>query len=464
MERPSVAFSAPGKVLLAGGYLVLDRDYTGFVFGLDARIHVHVQTLQTSPGLTLSEIIVKSPQFRDAEWRYGYRETEENGGIEVTQLKGHSTSSQSRNRFVETALAYALTYVSAVDSTRIGPASITILADRDYYSHSGSSGNDIPSTVDRFLDFNIPLHQAHKTGLGSSAALVTAFITAVVAHYAPLEVADASSMLEKLRLHNLAQAAHCAAQGKIGSGFDVAAAACGSCTYKRFSPSILEGLGDVGSKGFSTRLQSIVEDTDSSKKWDTVIDKKSAATVPKGLRLVMCDVDCGSETVGMVKNVLSWRKTKPEESVLLWQTLQKGNEDLALEFHNLASKPAGQAEDYEGLRTVILTIRSSIREMSTKSGVPIEPEVQTKLIDACCRLPGVVGGVVPGAGGYDAIVLLVEDKSTVIDGLHQFLDDYRVDADQGHGDSIGKVRLLGVKQEDRGVQAENSIIYDGWLK
>lgn len=88
MERPSVAFSAPGKVLLAGGYLVLDRDYTGLVFGLDARIHVHVQTLHTLPGLTLSEIIVRSPQFRDAEWRYGYRETEESGGIEVTQLKG----------------------------------------------------------------------------------------------------------------------------------------------------------------------------------------------------------------------------------------------------------------------------------------------------------------------------------------------------------------------------------------
>lgn len=87
MDRPS-AFSAPGKVLLTGGYLVLDRGYTGLVFGLDARIHVHVETLQTIPGLTLSEIIVKSPQFKDAEWRYGYRETEENGGIEVTQLKG----------------------------------------------------------------------------------------------------------------------------------------------------------------------------------------------------------------------------------------------------------------------------------------------------------------------------------------------------------------------------------------
>ena len=68
--------------------MVLDRDYTGLVFGLDARIHVHIKALQTTPGLTLSEIIVRSPQFRDAEWRYGYRETEENGGVEVTQLKG----------------------------------------------------------------------------------------------------------------------------------------------------------------------------------------------------------------------------------------------------------------------------------------------------------------------------------------------------------------------------------------
>lgn len=83
-----VVVSAPGKVLLAGGYLVLDRDYTGLVFGLDARIHVHIKSLSTSPGLTLSEVIVRSPQFRDAEWRYGYRKTEGHGGIEVTQLRG----------------------------------------------------------------------------------------------------------------------------------------------------------------------------------------------------------------------------------------------------------------------------------------------------------------------------------------------------------------------------------------
>lgn len=88
MSRSAVAVSAPGKVLLAGGYLVLDREHTGLVFGLDARIHVHVQKLPTSPGVALSEIIVRSPQFEEAEWRYGSRETEDRGGIQIVQLKG----------------------------------------------------------------------------------------------------------------------------------------------------------------------------------------------------------------------------------------------------------------------------------------------------------------------------------------------------------------------------------------
>ena len=85
----ATAVSAPGKVLLAGGYLVLDRDYNGLVFGLDARMHVHIQQLPTSPGVSLSEIIVRSPQFRDAEWRYGYRVTENHKGVDVTQLSGY---------------------------------------------------------------------------------------------------------------------------------------------------------------------------------------------------------------------------------------------------------------------------------------------------------------------------------------------------------------------------------------
>ncbi|KAI4125823.1 MAG: hypothetical protein LQ338_004064 [Usnochroma carphineum] len=457
MSRPAVAISAPGKVLLAGGYLVLGREYTGLVFGLDARIHVHVQKLPTSPGVVLSEIIVRSPQFNDAEWRYGYRETEDRGGIAVIQLKGHSTSTQSRNKLVETALAYALSYVLAVSGVRIGSSSITILADTDYYSHPGSTKCAKPA---RFINFNVPLTEAHKTGLGSSAALVTAFTAAVLTHYLDRSQLVLDSDSGMARLHNLAQAAHCAAQGKVGSGFDVAAAVYGSCLYRRFSPSVLEAVGEVGSPDFSGRLKAVVEDSDLSSKWDMQIDK-SAAVIPHGLKLLMCDVDCGSESVGMAKQVLAWRKRNPEEAALLWATLQKGNEDLARELQRLSHGYKATPQDYTNLSDIILTIRSLIREMSAKAEVPIEPDVQTDLLDACCRISGVVGGVVPGAGGFDAIALLVQDEA--VPALQELLNNYTTATKDKSGAVIGKVRLLGVQQEMEGLKMEGSKTYADWM-
>jgi phosphomevalonate kinase len=82
-----IAISAPGKVFLAGGYLVLDKEYTALVFGLSARINVVAHEIKTSQGVQLSEIVVESPQFLEAQWRYGYHLAPEDGGIKVTQLQ-----------------------------------------------------------------------------------------------------------------------------------------------------------------------------------------------------------------------------------------------------------------------------------------------------------------------------------------------------------------------------------------
>lgn len=70
MSDAVVAVSAPGKVLFAGGYLVLDRHHTGLVFGLNARIHVHVRW-SPSPGLEKRRVVVGSPQF-GATWAYEF--------------------------------------------------------------------------------------------------------------------------------------------------------------------------------------------------------------------------------------------------------------------------------------------------------------------------------------------------------------------------------------------------------
>lgn len=103
------ALSAPGKVLLTGGYLVLDRGYTGTVFALDARIHVIVQQLRrghrrgvsgsgpaagtealTGSGAAEDQdgediVVVRSPQFVDAVWEYGVQRCDNGGGVKVIQ-------------------------------------------------------------------------------------------------------------------------------------------------------------------------------------------------------------------------------------------------------------------------------------------------------------------------------------------------------------------------------------------
>ncbi|KAH0547729.1 hypothetical protein FGG08_000219 [Glutinoglossum americanum] len=464
MVLPDVAVSAPGKVLLAGGYLVLDRQYSGLVFALDARIHVHAKSLHTS-GAELSEITVRSPQFQDAEWRYGYHLTEHDGGVAVTQLKGSSTSTLSPNIFIETALGYSLTYISAISDANIEPSSLTVLADKSYYSQSSSTpASDLHPP--RFINFQTTLSKAHKTGLGSSAALVTAFIASVLAHYLPSSIFSPHTHASQNILHNLAQAAHCAAQGKVGSGFDVAAATYGSCVYTRFSPALLDGLGENGSAGFSERLKNLVHG-----EWDVQVLKQGVA-VPRGLRLVMCDVDCGSQTVGMVKKVLAWRRDSPQEAKELWDELQTENDTLRAILSQLAIQEKAtvggltEIEHWKALMEVLASIRKLIRKMSALSNVPIEPQSQTALLDACSTVPGVAGGVVPGAGGYDAVALLVADNEDVLKGLRGLLEDWEVSVDGTRdGENSGGVRVLDVREEMEGIRGEDAdaAAYSGWI-
>lgn len=361
----------------------------------------------------------------------------------------------NHNPFVETALCYALSYVTTVSGNPIiSPAAITILADNDYYS----TPSDLDSTTSRFHNFAVPITKAHKTGLGSSAALVTALTAAVLTHYLPDRI-DLSNMEGKRRLHNLAQAAHCAAQGKVGSGFDVASAVFGSCLYRRFSPSILATHSEPGSPGFGSHLRATVDEAGTP--WDTEVFK-DAVKVPAGLRLVMCDVSCGSGTPGMVRKVLDWRKQEPAEADRVWRDLQAANESLAREMRALSeitSKGDGQP-DYASLRLCFRSIRKNIRTMGEKSGVPIEPPAQTKLLDACEAIPGVVGGTVPGAGGYDAIALLIEDNPATVSGLLSLFKGWEF---KGEVEGGGKVSMLGVRGEMEGVRVEKAAKYEEYL-
>lgn len=343
---------------------------------------------------------------------------------------------------METTLSYVLTYINRLKSRHsehsLKAARLIILADNDYYSQS-TPNNGEPG---RFAKFTVPLSSANKTGLGSSAALVTSLTASLLSHYLPQELFDIASSSGKRTLHNLAQAAHCAAQGKVGSGFDVAAAVFGSCLYRRFSPDILNQLPEAGSPGFSEKLASVVDGV----VWDVEVQAEGLS-VPKGVALRMCDVDCGSQTVGMVKKVLAWRSQDTEVSSKLWDNLQQRNEELAAKLRD------GNVDD---VPAAINAVRALIRKMGKLSDVPIEPESQTELLDAVSAVDGVYGGVVPGAGGFDALALVMKDDEETKKRVEERVAQWSQEKDS-------KVRLLDVKGEMEGVRYESLDVYKGWV-
>ncbi|KAK4236227.1 hypothetical protein C8A03DRAFT_17102 [Achaetomium macrosporum] len=483
MADRTVVVSAPGKVLLAGGYIVLDRKHTGLVFGLSARIHVLAQEIHTSEGVHISEIVVQSPQFLNATWRYGYHLVDDGGGIKVTQLQ--SGVPVDSNHFVETTLNYVLSYIAEMDKRRrahgFQPASLVILADNDYYSKqkqsaerpssSSSAGETLPPTTSeehvssnssstirpkdetpsttktekpprpRFRHFGTTLRDAHKTGLGSSAALVTSLTAALLSHYLAPSLFDLATPQGKRVLHNLAHVAHCSAQGKIGSGFDVASAVYGSCLYRRFSPTLLSSLPNPGEPGFASALAELVN----AGKWDCEIQKEKVG-LPPDVAIRMCDVDCGTQTVSMVKKVHAWRDGNPDLAAKAYHDLQSKVDDLARVLRE------GKTEE---IPAVMGPFRDLMRKLGQDCGVPIEPESQEGMLNALEKLDGVYGSVVPGAGGYDAAAVVMKDDEETEKKVKGFLREWSAKHEI-------QVRLMRVKGETDGVRKEDVREFKLW--
>ncbi|KAJ2849840.1 phosphomevalonate kinase [Coemansia brasiliensis] len=450
--------SAPGKVLIVGGYLVLDRKHTGLVVGTDSCLYSAVQNQMldvSNAAFTFGDadvpIVVQSPQFESAWWKYSFN-------LKTNMLTQYESADQGRNGFVQVVLQTTLTLIntqvpkvlqnliltSASSTYRTG-LKIILAADNDFYSQREALENlglELTSQslrqIPPMANTGKTLDTVHKTGLGSSAAMVTSLVASLLAHFGIVNKADigtdndrSSIPSQGLKLiHNIAQYTHCLAQGKVGSGFDVSAAVYGSHLYRRFSPAVLEGV-----MAESTSTMELVQATSPENPgWNS--DVQSVA-IPPRLTLRLADVDAGSNTPSMVKKVLQWQKANLEQAVALWASLDDANNNIGRIWSELAAAHARDNAEYNnaidwcaqrpssewtkepnmlssptcallaGLAAGILRVRQLQRELGERAQVPIEPPKQTRLLDACMAVPGVCMAAVPGAGGYDAIFCMV---------------------------------------------------------
>src|SRR3989338_76509 len=182
----SVITSAPGKILLLGGYSVLERPNVAYVLAVNAFVHAALKTRKDH------KVVISIPQFKTK--------------IETTTSEIANVKNES-GKFVLSAIASAFQYFKFKSITYSG-FEITTKSDAAFALNKG------------------------KSGLGSSAAVTVATVKGLFKAFAQSESIDT--------IHKIAQLAHARAQNKIGSGFDIAAACFGSIKYVRYSPELLK--------------------------------------------------------------------------------------------------------------------------------------------------------------------------------------------------------------------------------
>eukprot|EP00249_Psilotum_nudum_P018359 c26763_g1_i1 orf=217-1722(+) len=453
----AVVVSAPGKVLITGGYLVLEPPNAGIVFSTSARFFAIVKPLHAnlerdSWAWSWSDVKVLSPQLsKQTMYKLSLRD------LTLQKVSPHSDG----NAFVEQAIQLALSSAKVIlkdDEDRCDQLQklllkgfeVTVLGSNDFYSFRKlieSKGLSLcsdtlvslpafssiilnsPDGTDK-SDMLVP--EVAKTGIGSSAAMTTA-VCACILHYLGAVKVPQARVSQKWQVnvdldivHVVSQVAHLMAQGKVGSGFDISAAVYGSQRYVRFSPSIVSMV-------MNTHLPLLeVMKVLLSQKWD---GEKKQFSLPPLFSLVIGEPGAGgSHTPSMVGAVQRWRKDNPEKASVLWSQLAQANLDVEKGMLQLKQIAESDAIKYRWIiescqkyspeqwtekadidigekivtalletRHAFLLVRSLLRELGDAAGVPIEPPSQSALLDSTMNIEGVLLAGVPGAGGYDAV-------------------------------------------------------------
>src|SRR3989344_6065610 len=238
-----VVCSAPGKILWIGGYAVLERPNVSFISGVNKRVY--------ATCVESYKIVLRSQQF-------GF----EARGIFDGEKLVLSEGDPEKAKFVKTVAECCLRY----------------------FKWKGIETNPFELETQSDEAFGVDV----KAGLGSSAAVCVASAAAI------FEFHGLGTHEHKEEIHKIAQWAHNTAQGKIGSGFDVAAACYGASSYVRYSPDILK----------NPFPQVIAEE------WDY---ETKEVPLPKQFHVAIAALGKSASTSEMVKKVNAWKKDHAQE-------------------------------------------------------------------------------------------------------------------------------------------------------
>ncbi|MED4474155.1 phosphomevalonate kinase [Oceanobacillus caeni] len=331
----SISIKTPGKLMIAGEYAVLHPSEHLAVLAVNRFVYADIKK-STESSLTLSDFQLENMKFT----------------IENKKVSIHTDN--PRISFVQKAMTIASTYLQE-KGVALSPFQLTIRSELD--DKSGI-----------------------KYGLGSSAAVVTSVITAMLKLFLPEEPS-------KDLIFRLAALSHVIAQ-KNGSGADVAASTYGGIlNYASFQA---EWLLEEYNKSLS--ISSLLER-------DWTYFSVEPLEIPEHIYFCVGWTGKAASTAELVDKVLQLKLEKPK---LFEEFLENSRAAVRTLFMGL--KQSDESLLYKGVKEN----RKALAKLGRDANAPIETPMLAKLCDLAEKLGG--AGKPSGAGGGDCGIAFMPTK------------------------------------------------------
>jgi phosphomevalonate kinase len=381
--------SAPGKILLLGGYAVVERPNIGYAITVNSRVHVRVRYLENR------QVKVSAPQF----------------GV------SGSGSIDPKTGNLDFALPKEMTVLK--DAVEI-PIKYLIGIGADIPGFHLEAYNDSGFASDR--------SSTTKSGLGSSAGVTVAGIAAALA---VSKHGSEAAMVDKDLVHKLAQLSHGIATGRIGSGYDIAAATYGSLIYTRYSPSLIKGLPKDYTNDDIIKV--------ARAKWDYTVESFG---FPEKFGIVFANfVNESTSTAAFVTKVNEF-KAKDSDGFKDLMLKLNGADSEALESLKRL-KVSFDENELGRFKDAFETGRHLTKELGMLAGVEIESDGCSSLINKSME-NGAFVAKLPGSGGKDSLVALTIKQSD-----RQRLVNYLT--------SVDGLKLIDLSADNVGVRVDSNV-------
>ena len=420
-HKNSIIIKSPGKSLLSGGYLILDKSKRGLVINIDTYISCESYYLikgKSNESEKNSLLFNIYSEYLNQNFNYIVSMDFNNDNELKIFEKNDKDNKWIKNCIISSLLIYLSknnNFNDLFNSNNKIEINITIKSDYRFYSYSPDN-----------------ISQKVKTGLGSSSAFINSLTSNLILTYDKIlnkKIYPKNIVIKNLVDNNIKAIilgscllSNNLSQNKIGSCFDIISSLFGSQIFIQTQQNIFLNSPFYLNEENKSKINNFIEYLKSEYIPNILFLNENNKYLKNKIYFV--SIEIGSDTRIFVKKVLEYANNKKKDKLFdddLFSQLNALNEKIINVFLNNSNI------DNSLIKELCIKYRIILRKISEESKVDIEPGILTPLLDNLIKLDDIIYAICPGAGGYDSIIIMAKDKineSELFKNINDIIDDF----------------------------------------